>query len=251
MAFAISQSSTLPYSYGDGNTVALDDAVEAGDFLYLWYFGHGYGSAPSLLTSVSDNVNGASWTILDNSGSVQLDGSFYMAAAFAYLQDSQAAPDGLTVTVNATSGQAYYAAELFDLQGAAASGAIVGHAMNTATALSGSDLTSPAVDDSNSGDFVIGCCAGYGYGAQITAGTGATLDLSYNASNVGCGAAAHLTAGSASGANSVALVDPNESSDGSLVIAETVIIAAGGSGPGPVNPPGILAPLLTSGMLLG
>jgi hypothetical protein len=227
MSFTVNQLATAT-STGTSFTITFTSAVAAGDFLYIILASADYFSSSKTFTSVSDNVNGA-WTILDNTG-VLTSGNVYVTGAFAYFANTAAAgANGLTITVNgAGSTGANIEGVAVDLVGAATSSPIVGH-LASSYAPTADAFTTPSVSDTNSGDFVIGWVVGFTAAGGFTAGTGATLDSSYEGSGgstiVG---ALHLTSGSLAGSNSVSGAE----SVNDLNAVGTVIIASAGGGGG-------------------
>ena len=139
-------------------TIQLTGAVSAGDLLAGW-FGQ-YDSSGQV--QVSDNVNGA-WTRSVSRTYSNGGGDI----ALYYLQNSAAAPNGLTITITATS--ATY------LQGAAAeySGVVATGALDQATSAQGN---STSVDSGSTaavgaGELVVGAILTGGSPGTVTPGS--------------------------------------------------------------------------------
>ncbi|HLI41153.1 MAG TPA: choice-of-anchor Q domain-containing protein [Streptosporangiaceae bacterium] len=140
-------------------TITLTSPVSAGDLLVGW-FGQ-YNSSGQV--QVSDNVNGA-WT---RSGASTTFGSGSGDIALYYLQDSAAAPDGLTITITATS-PTYLEAVAADYSGVATSGALDQTAVakgNSASADSGPTASVSA------GELVVGAILTGGSPGTVTPGS--------------------------------------------------------------------------------
>ena len=152
-------------------TITLSQPVAAGDLLAGW-FGQ-YDSTGHV--QVSDNVNGpwtrgpASTTFSSGGGDLALD----------YLQNSAAAPYGLTITMTATN-PTYLQAAVGDYSGVATIGAL-----DTAVAASGN---STAVDSGpttavGAGELVIGGIITGGAPGSVTPGTSQGLPFTLRTQN--------------------------------------------------------------------
>jgi chitodextrinase len=143
--------------------IPLGGVVQAGDLLVGWFAQ--YDSTGQV--QVSDNVNGA-WTRASASTTFSNGGG---DIALYYVQNSKAAPFGLTVTVSSSS-PTY-------LEGAAGeySGVATSAALDQAVAAKGSSASpnsgsTPAV---GAGELVVGGIVTGGSPGNVTAGTGFTM----------------------------------------------------------------------------
>ena len=98
-------------------TITLTSPVSAGDLLVGWF---GQYNATGQVT-VSDNVNGA-WT-RSRASTTFGSGSGHGDLALYYLQNSAAAPSGLTITITAPSAT-YLQGAAADYSGVATTGAL-------------------------------------------------------------------------------------------------------------------------------
>ena len=139
-------------------TVTLSKPVGAGDLLVGW-FGQ-YDSTGQV--QVSDNVNGA-WT---RSGASETFGSGG-DLALDYVQNSKAAPSGLTITITATNAT-YLEAALADYSGVATSGALDQVAVAKGNSASVDAGPTAAV---GAGELVVGGIITGGSPSSVTAGS--------------------------------------------------------------------------------
>jgi chitodextrinase len=139
-------------------TVTLSKPVGAGDLLVGW-FGQ-YDSTGQV--QVSDNVNGA-WT---RSGASETFGSGG-DLALDYVQNSKAAPSGLTITISATNAT-YLEAALADYSGVATSGALDQAAVAKGNSASVDAGPTAAV---GAGELVVGGIVTGGSPSSVTAGS--------------------------------------------------------------------------------
>ncbi len=139
-------------------TVTLSKPVGAGDLLVGW-FGQ-YDSTGQV--QVSDNVNGA-WT---RSGASETFGSGG-DLALDYVQNSKAAPSGLTITITATNAT-YLEAALADYSGVATSGALDQVAVAKGNSASVDAGPTAAV---GAGELVVGGIVTGGSPSSVTAGS--------------------------------------------------------------------------------
>jgi chitodextrinase len=140
-------------------TITLTSPVSSGDLLVGW-FGQYNSSGP---VSVSDNVNGT-WT--RSSATTTFGGGSGDIALF-YLQNSAAAPSGLTITITATNAT-YLEAAAADYSGVATTGALDQVAVakgNSATVDSGPTASVGA------GELVVGGILTGGSPGTVTAGS--------------------------------------------------------------------------------
>jgi chitodextrinase len=140
-------------------TITLTHPVSAGDLLVGW-FGQ-YNSSGQV--SVSDNVNGA-WT---RTSAATTFGSGSGDIALFYLQNSAAAPSGLTITITSTSAT-YLEAAAADYAGVATTGALDQVAVakgNSSTVDSGPTASVGA------GELVVGAILTGGSAGTVTAGS--------------------------------------------------------------------------------
>ncbi len=140
-------------------TITLSKPVSAGDLLAGW-FGQ-YDSAGQV--QVSDNVNGA-WT---RSSAATKFGSGSGDIAMYYLQNSKAAPSGLTITISAAN-PTYLEAALADYSGVATTGALDQTAVATGNSTSVSSGATAAV---GSGELVVGGIITGGSPSSVTPGS--------------------------------------------------------------------------------
>ncbi len=140
-------------------TIKLTGAVNAGDLLVGW-FGQ-YNSSGQV--QVSDNINGA-WT---RSSASTTFGSGHGDLALYYVQNSAAAPSGLTITITATSAT-YLQGTMSEYSGVATTGALDQAATakgNSATVDSGPTAAVGA------GELVIGGIITGGSPSSVTPGS--------------------------------------------------------------------------------
>ncbi len=140
-------------------TIKLTGAVNAGDLLVGW-FGQ-YNSSGQV--QVSDNINGA-WT---RSSASTTFGSGHGDLALYYVQNSAAAPSGLTITITSTSAT-YLQGTMSEYSGVATTGALDQAATakgNSATVDSG---PSAAV---GAGELVVGGIITGGSPSSVTPGS--------------------------------------------------------------------------------
>jgi chitodextrinase len=140
-------------------TITLTRPVSAGDLLAGW-FGQ-YNSSGQV--SVSDNINGA-WT---RSSAATTFGSGSGDIALSYLQNSKAAPSGLTITITATSAT-YLEAAAADYSGVATTGALdqVAVAKGSGTAVDSGPTASVGA-----GELIVGGILTGGSPGTITPGS--------------------------------------------------------------------------------
>ena len=146
-------------------TMNFTSAVDAGDDLFAVFAGQGWENAASVVTGVSDNVNGA-WTEIGGSGGSQADGNTNASYSVFELADSKAAPNGLTLTVTGTSGQSGASGIAFDTRGVASVRAR--SFQSTIQGLS-STYTGPTLSSVPAGDLVLGLWGGYSDNETYTA----------------------------------------------------------------------------------
>ncbi|HEY7812784.1 MAG TPA: hypothetical protein VIC62_06065, partial [Nakamurella sp.] len=140
-------------------TITLSAPVHAGDLLVGW-FGQ-YNSSGQV--KVSDNVNGA-WT---RGSAATTFGSGSGDIALYYLQNSAAAPNGLTITISATSAT-YLEGSVGEYSGVATTGAVD----QTAVAKGNSTaVDSGASGPVGAGELVIGGIITGGSPGTVTAGS--------------------------------------------------------------------------------
>jgi len=142
-------------------TITLASPVSAGDLLVGW-FGQ-YNSSGQV--QVSDNVNGA-WTRTSaattfGSGSGQGD------IALFYLQNSAAAPSGLTITITATNAT-YLEAAAADYSGVATTGALDQTAVARGTSTT---VDSGPTASVGAGELVVGAIITGGSAGTVTPGS--------------------------------------------------------------------------------
>jgi len=140
-------------------TITLTSPVSAGDLLAGW-FGQ-YNSSGQV--SVSDNVNGA-WT---RSSAATTFGSSSGDIALFYLQNSAAAPSGLTITITAANAT-YLEAAAADYSGVATTGALdqVAVAKGNSTTVDSGPTASVGA-----GELVVGAILTGGSAGTVTAGS--------------------------------------------------------------------------------
>ncbi len=146
-------------------TIPFGTIVQAGDLLVGWFAQ--YDSTGQV--QVSDNVNGA-WTRAGASTTFSNGGG---DIALYYVQNSKAAPFGLTVTVSSSSAT-YLEASAAEYSGVATAAALdqaVAAKGNSASPNSGS---TPAV---GAGELVVGGIVTGGSPGNVTAGTGFTMRM--------------------------------------------------------------------------
>ena len=144
-------------------TIPFGTVVQAGDLLVGWFAQ--YDSTGQV--QVSDNVNGA-WTRAGASTTFSNGGG---DIALYYVQNSKAAPFGLTITVSSSSAT-YLEASAAEYSGVATTAALdqaVAAKGNSASPNSGS---TPAV---GAGELVVGGIVTGGSPGNVTAGTGFTM----------------------------------------------------------------------------
>jgi hypothetical protein len=158
-------------------TVSLTNPVAAGDTLVLVVAGQGYGSTSPTVTGVSDNVNGA-WTQLANAPAVTPDQLHYLSYSVYKLQNSLAAPNGLTITVNQLAGQSSASAIAFEVNGRLAASAF----NDGSLALTSNGVMSApqATPWNNPLDLSVGLFGAYQYGQSFNAGSGWTMSAATN-----------------------------------------------------------------------
>ncbi len=139
-------------------TVTLSKPVGAGDLLVGW-FGQ-YDSTGQV--QVSDNVNGA-WTRSSGSEAFGSGGDL----ALDYVQNSKAAPNGLTITISSTNAT-YLEAALADYSGVATSGALDQVAVAKGNSASVDAGPTAAV---GAGELVVGGVITGGSPSSVTAGS--------------------------------------------------------------------------------
>ena len=139
-------------------TVTLAKPVGAGDLLVGW-FGQ-YDSTGQV--QVSDNVNGA-WTRSSASTTFGSGGDL----ALYYLQNSKAAPSGLTITISSAN-PTYLEAALADYSGVATSGALDQAAVAKGNSASVDSGPTAAV---GAGELVVGGIITGGSPSSVTAGS--------------------------------------------------------------------------------
>jgi chitodextrinase len=140
-------------------TITLTSPVSAGDLLVGW-FGQ-YNSSGQV--TVSDNVNGA-WTRANASTTF---GSGSGDIALYYLQNSAAAPSGLTITITATNAT-YLEGAAADYSGVATTGALdqTAVAKGTSTTVDSGPTASVAA-----GELVVGAIITGGSPGTVTPGS--------------------------------------------------------------------------------
>jgi chitodextrinase len=140
-------------------TITLTSPVSAGDLLAGW-FGQ-YNSSGQV--TVSDNVNGA-WT--RSSASTSYGGGSGDIALY-YLQNSAAAPAGLTITITATNAT-YLEGVAADYSGLAATGAL--DQVSVAKG-NGTNVNSGPTASVGAGELVVGAVLTGGQPGTVTAGS--------------------------------------------------------------------------------
>ena len=142
-------------------TITLTSPVSAGDLLVGW-FGQ-YNSSGQV--SVSDNVNGA-WT-RTSAATTFGSGSGHGDIALYYLQNSAAAPSGLTITITATNAT-YLEGAAADYSGVATTNALDQVAVAKATSTT---VDSGPTSSVGAGELVVGAILTGGSPGTVTAGS--------------------------------------------------------------------------------
>ena len=142
-------------------TITLTKAVSAGDLLVGW-FGQ-YNSTGQV--SVSDNINGA-WT-RSSAATTFGSGSGHGDIALFYVQNSVAAPSGLTITITSAAAT-YLQAAAADYSGIATTGALDQAAVAKGTSTT---VDSGPTASVGAGELVIGGIMTGGSPGSITAGS--------------------------------------------------------------------------------
>ena len=141
--------------------IVLPKPVLAGDLLMGWY---GQFNVPGQV-QVSDNVNGT-WTRSSATESFQGTGDI----ALEYVQDAEAAPSGITITVTIPAGPSAYLQEVVaQFRGVSTTSALDQFAVaesNQGTAISAGPTAAVAA-----GDLVVGAVITGGQPGNITAGS--------------------------------------------------------------------------------
>lgn len=174
-------------------TVALTNPVTAGDTLVLVVAGQGYSAAAPVVTGVSDNVNGA-WTQLTNAPNLTADGLRYLSYSVYEMPSTQAAPNGLTITVNQVAGQSSASVIAFEVNSKLRTSAF-----NDSSLLQSANgvMSAPQTSSWNNPlNLTIGVFGAYEIQQTFTAGSGWTMNLVQN-----CTAAAELSSGPMGGTN--------------------------------------------------
>ena len=148
-------------------TITLTSPVSAGDLLVGWF---GQYNATGQVT-VSDNVNGA-WTRAGASTTFG-SGSGHGDLALYYLQNSAAAPSGLTITITAPSAT-YLQGAAADYSGVATAGALDQTAVAKAT---GTTVDSGPTASVAAGELVFGAIITGGQPGTVTPGVLAGTDV--------------------------------------------------------------------------
>lgn len=140
-------------------TITLTSPVSAGDLLVGWF---GQYNATGQVT-VSDNVNGA-WT---RASAATTFGSGHGDIALYYLQNSAAAPSGLTITITAPSAT-YLQGAVADYSGVATTGALdqTAVAKGTSTTVDSGPTASVAA-----GELIFGAIITGGQPGTVTPGS--------------------------------------------------------------------------------
>jgi hypothetical protein len=165
-------SDCVSLSSGSLHPTATSPVVNAGDDLFAVFGGQGYNGTASTITSISDNVNGT-WTRVASSGaqSLSYNGATWGASYSVFeLLNSKAAPSGLTVTVNGTTGQSpQVSGVVFDARGVASIGASSFQSTINSPA---NPETGPTLSSVPAGDVVLGLWGGYSTSETFKAPTG-------------------------------------------------------------------------------
>ena len=140
-------------------TITLTSPVSAGDLLVGWF--SQYNSSGQV--TVSDNVNGA-WT---RSSASTTFGSGSGDIALYYLQNSAAAPSGLTITISSTNAT-YLEAAAADYSGVATTGALDQTAVAKGT---GTAVDSGPTASVTAGELVVGAIVTGGSPGSVTPGS--------------------------------------------------------------------------------
>lgn len=161
---------------GGTETIQYVNTVSQGALLYIVVAGHGFGTPPQagLVTSVSDDVNGA-WTLDHNSGNQVDSGTHNYSGAAYYFANSRAnPPGGIRITVTSTVGQSPASYLVLTIPGAATGRPIAFETFNDALASDGSgNVVTPQTSPVYDGGTVVTWVAGYSGGAIPN--TGLTL----------------------------------------------------------------------------
>jgi hypothetical protein len=183
-------SDCVRLSNGSLSPVSTSPAVSAGDDLFAVFAGQGYNGTASTVSSVSDNVNGA-WTAVAQSGdhSLAYNGNTWHASYSVFeLRNAKAAPSGVTLTINGTSGQSPNASGVvFDARGVSSIGA---SSFQSAPNNPASTETGPTLTGVPSGDVVLGLWGGYSTNETFTAPSGWNTHPNWWVSSGECAGAA-------------------------------------------------------------
>ncbi|MGH9045405.1 MAG: choice-of-anchor Q domain-containing protein [Acidimicrobiales bacterium] len=142
-------------------TLQLSQPVAAGDLLVGWF---GQYSSPGQV-EVSDNVNGA-WTRTSASTTFSNGGG---DLAIFYMQNTKAAPSGLTITIS-TSSPTYLQGTVSEFSGVATSGALD---LTTASQGNSTSVNSGATAAVGAGELVVGGIVTGGNPGSATPGSSA------------------------------------------------------------------------------
>ena len=194
-------------------TVTLSKPVAAGDHLFLVIGGMSYASpVTNLASGVSDNVNGA-WTMVMNTGSqYDSDPNFNESAVVYQVQSSNAAPNGLTISVAfpATGASGGDSAVAVDVGGVGSEGPSAFDSSPQPS--SATTYTGPAIPSVPAGDVVLGLFNSYSHGSQsYSAPTGWNTSAPYWTVSADCASAAvDWTQTTASGSVTPAILSTGE-----------------------------------------
>lgn len=174
------------------DTVALTKPVGAHDSLVLVVAGQGYGATSPAVTGVSDNVNGA-WTQVTNAPGVTPDSLHYLSYAVYEMPDSQAAPNGLMITVNELAGQSAASAVALEVDGQVTDASFNDSSLGVSSnGVMSAPRGSSALADRL--DLTLGLFGAYQYGQNFNAGNGWTMSAAEN-----CTAAIAISSGPVGG----------------------------------------------------
>lgn len=176
------------------DTVTLTKPVGAHDSLVLVVAGQGYGATSPAVAGVSDNINGA-WTQVTNAPGVTPDSLHYLSYSVYELPDSQAAPNGLMITVNEAAGQSAASAVALEVDGQVANASFNDSSLSvSANGVMSAPRGSSAWADRL--DLTLGMFGAYQYGQDFNPGNGWTMSAAEN-----CTAAIAISSGPTGGWN--------------------------------------------------
>ena len=213
-------------------TITLSSPVHAGDLLVGW-FGQ-YNSSGQV--TVSDSVNGA-WT---RSGASTTFGSGSGDITLYYLQNSAAAPNGLTITITATNAT-YLEGAVGDYSGVATAGALDQFAVAKGN---GTTADSGATGSVGAGELVFGGIITGGSPGTVTPGASQGQNFTMLAQTSGQSADAEDILSSAAGAQD-ARATFSTATDWYSVVATFHTFGSGNTSP-PSVPTGLTDPTDTA-----